>query len=321
MGAVTAKAFSPGGISSFFEICDRTPDGAPITNLERVGARGGGFGIQKGVLTEVSLSEAKKNHVEVWINGKTAHEARTTRTVAETLLGKTSGTYDVSIRHAVNVPVGAGFGSSAAGAITVGLALSEALGLNMTYNQIGRIAHVSEIKCGTGLGTVGPLMLGGCLLTIEAGGPGIAVIDRIPLREDYVIVAGVYGPIPTKQVLSSPEKRIQVNKWGARTLQDILSDPSLEHFMDCCLDFAEKTGFMTERLKRLVKLGKRAGAVGVAQNMVGEAVHALVTSENVDNVVQAFKQVLPDDKIPTAPVDLQGARLIGRGVICQENSR
>ena len=60
-----AKAFAPAGISSFFEICDRTGDGKPIVDLEHVGSRGGGFGVQKGVLTEVSVSEAKKTQYRI----------------------------------------------------------------------------------------------------------------------------------------------------------------------------------------------------------------------------------------------------------------
>jgi len=307
----TSKAFSPAGISSFFEICDRTADGKPIPNLEQVGARGGGFGIEKGVLTKVSVAEAEKNSVEVSINGKFLPEAETTKTVVQMLLNKVSGTYNVVVKHRVDIPIGAGFGSSAAGALTTALALSKALGLNLTCNQIGRIAHVAEVKCKTGLGTVGPLMLGGCILTIEPGAPGIAMIDRIPISTDYVIVAGVVGPIPTKEVLASPEKRLAVNKWGKKTLEKILSEPSLENFLACCRDFAEKTGFMTERVRTLIRLAEGAGAIGAAQNMVGEATHALTTLGNAENVVQAFKRVLPQEKILVAHVDIQGARLIG----------
>ena len=307
----TAKAFSPAGISSFFEICDRTEDGKPITNLERVGARGGGFGIQKGVLTEVSVSEAKTNRIRVLINGKPAPEAKTTKTVTQMLLDKADGAYDVVVNHKVEVPIGAGFGSSAAGALTTGLALTDALGLRLTYNQIGRIAHVAEVQCKTGLGTVGPLMLGGCILTVEPGAPGISIIDRIPIRDDYMIVAGVYGSTPTKQVLSSAEKRSEINRWGRKTLEAILAEPSMENFLSCCLEFAEKTGFLTQRLRQLVKLAEKAGAVGAAQNMVGEAVHALTLEENAENIVEAFKQVLPNERILVAKVDLQGARLVG----------
>ncbi len=305
------KAFSPAGISSFFEICDTKADGRPITDFEKIGARGGGFGIQKGVTTEIYVSEAKSNNIHVSINGRDAPEAETTRTVAQMLLSKVSEAYDVVVKHNVEVPIGAGFGSSAAGTLTTGLALSNALGLSLTYNQIGKMAHVAEVKCKTGLGTVGPLMLGGCVLTIEPGAPGIAIIDRIPISTDYVIVAGVFGPTPTKEVLSSPEKRLAVNEWGRKTLEKILFEPSLENFMVCCRDFAEKTGFMTERVKTLIRLAEKAGAIGAAQNMVGEAVHALTTLENAENVVQAFKRVLPRNKILVARVDTQGARLIG----------
>jgi pantoate kinase len=306
-----SRAFSPAGISSFFEICDRTVDGKPINDLERVGARGGGFGIQKGVMTEVSVSEAKANSIRVFINGRLAPEAETTITVVQMLLNKVNRAYDVIVNHEVEVPIGAGFGSSAGGALTVGLALSNALDLSLTYNQIGRIAHVAEIKCKTGLGTVGPLMLGGCILTVEPGAPGIAIIDRIPISADHVIVAGVFEPIPTKQVLSSPEKRETVNRWGRKTLKAILDEPSVENFLVCCLEFAEKAGFMTERVRQLVRLAEKAGAIGAAQNMVGEAVHALAREENAENIAEAFKQLLPNEKILVAKIDLQGARLVG----------
>lgn len=305
-----AKAFSPAGISSFFEICDKTDHGKPIADLERVGARGGGFVIQRGVLTEISVSEAKANHVCVFINGKLAPEAETTRTVSQMLLSKVGKLCDVVVNHKIDVPIGAGFGSSAGGALTTGLALSKALDLPLTYNQIGKIAHVAEIQCKTGLGTVGPLMLGGCILTVEPGAPGISVIDRIPISDKYMIVTGVFGAKPTKQVLASAEKRREVNRWGRKTLDAILAEPSVENFLACCLDFAEKAGFMTTRVGQLVKLAEKAGAIGAAQNMVGEAVHALALEENAGKIVEAFKQVLPKEKILTAKIDFQGARLV-----------
>ena len=308
----SAKAFSPAGISSFFEICDTLSDGKPITDLIKVGARGGGFGIQKGVTTEVNLSEAEENTINIYINGRNAPEAETTRTVVHMLLEKTSEKYHVDVEHWVEVPIGAGFGSSAAGALTTALALSKTLGLNLTYNQLGKIAHIAEVKCKTGLGTVAPLTIGGgCLLTLEPGAPGTAIIDRIPITRDYAIVAGVFGSIPTKTVLSSPEKRSAVNKWGRQTLEKILAEPSPANFLACCREFAEKTGFATKRVRQLFKVADEAGAIGAAQNMVGEAVHALTTLENAEKVAQAFKRILPEERVLMAKVDLQGARLLG----------
>ena len=228
----TAESFSPGGISSFFQICDTNLDGKPIDDLSKVGARGGGFVIKKGVHTHVEVSDAKKTTIRVFINGKIAPEAETSRAVANALLKMKDKNYQVLIKHKVEVPIGAGFGSSAGGALGTSLALSKALDLKLTYNQLGTIAHVAEIQCKTGLGTVGPIMLGGCILTVEPGGPGIGVIDRIPLSSNHVIVAGTFDPMPTKNVLlSSSEKRAKVNRCGRETLDAILEEPSIENFM------------------------------------------------------------------------------------------
>jgi pantoate kinase len=308
--AKNAKAFSPAGISSFFEICDRTPDGKTIVDLELVGARGGGFGLVKGVLTEVSVAESKQSDIRVFINGKSFPEAETTKTVAKTLLEKVDKKYAVTIEHRVEVPIGAGFGSSAAGALGTAFALSDALGLHFTYNQLGRIAHVAEVKCRTGLGTVGPLLLGGCIVTVEPGAPGYSIIDRIPITADHRIVAGVFKSWPTKEVLASPEKLKKVNDWGRKTVEAILAEPSLETFMRVSKEFAVKTGLATERVKKLIAFAEKVGAVGAAQNMVGEAVHALTTSENLERVLQVFHKVLPREKVLSSKIDLQGVRLL-----------
>jgi pantoate kinase len=304
-----AKAFSPAGISSFFEICD-TLNGKSITNLEYVGARGGGFGLQKGVTTEVAVEKAKTSSITIIINGRHTDEAETTKTVIEAFLSKMHDAYAVTVNHDVEVPIGAGFGTSAGGALTTALALKEALNLPLTYNQIGKIAHVADAQCKTGLGTVGPLMHGGCILTLEPGAPGISVIDRLPLGPDYSIVVGVLGSVSTRQVLASTEKRLKVNRYGRKTLEAILDEPSIENFLAHCLDFAEKTDFMTPKLRQLVKLAEKAGAIGSAQNMVGEAVHSLVATKSADEVAEAFKQVLQSEQVIVSKVDFQGAKLV-----------
>jgi pantoate kinase len=302
-----ARAFSPAGISSFFEICDKASDGALIADPERIGARGGGFALDKGVSTEVSLAEAIENKVDVFINETLCREAGTTKTVVETLLKKIPETFHVVVRHRVEVPIGAGFGTSAAGALSTALGLSKTLGLSLTYNQLGRIAHVAEVKCQTGLGTVGPLMYGGCGLTLEPGAPGHAILDQIPVSPHHRIVAGMFSSYPTKEMLSSQEKRDIIKKWGKKTLKRILADPSLNNFMKTCKEFAVGTGFVTERVQKLMEIAEKAGAVGAAQNMLGEAVHALVTVDRVEDVYRAFKKLLPEEKIIIANIDLQGA--------------
>lgn len=307
----TAKAFAPAAISSFFEIYD-TQNGKPIADLERVGAIGGGFGLEKGVTTTVTAEEAQKNSVKVFINSKPANDAKTTKHVIETLLAKTNTKYSITVEHQIEVPIGKGFGTSAGGAITSGLALCKVLGLSLTFNQIGRIAHVAEIECLTGLGTVSALTFsGGCVLVVEPGAPGICQIDRIPISSEYMLVAGFFkSNLPKESVFSSPQKKIEINHYGKRTLEAILDEPSLENFLDCCWEFSQKAGFATENIRKLVASAKKAGAVGAAQNMIGEAVHAVVHEENVNSVSEAFKQTLPQQQVIVSKIDFQGARLV-----------
>jgi pantoate kinase len=217
----------------------------------------------------------------------------------------------VTVKHKIEVPVGIGFGTSAGGALTAGLALSKAIELPLTHNQIGKISHIAEIKCQTGLGTVSSLTFsGGCVLVVKAGAPGICQIDRIPMSTDYVIVAGYLQSKIPKTILSSPEKKKQLNSHGKKTLDDILAEPSLENFMERCWEFAQKAGFATDNIRQLVTAAKKAGAVGAAQNMIGEAVHALVLKENAESVAEAFKQTLPPQQVIVSKIDFQGARLL-----------
>ena len=305
-----AKAFSPSGLTSFFEICDRTSDGQLISDPLIVGARGGGFSPDKGVLTEVLVVDSDENQIQVFINGECCPDADTTKSVVSSLLERVSEHYAVAVRHQVDVPIGAGFGSSAAGALGAALTVNKALKLNLTYNQLGDIAHVAEVKSKTGLGTVGPLLFGGCGLTIEPGAPSIARLDRVPVSFDHRLIIGTFRPYPTKEMFSFPEKRELINTWGQKSLKRILADASLETFMAACKTFAYKTGFATDRVKKLIELSEKTGAIGAAQNMLGEAVHALVTVDSVDAVYDSFKKFLPEQNIIIANIDFQGARII-----------
>jgi pantoate kinase len=309
------KAFAPGAISSFFEIFKTNPDGTPIADLQHVGARGGGFGLQLGVHTKITVEEAAANSVQVIINNRLAPEAKVTKNVTQTILNKVSKKYVVEVEHQIDVPIGMGFGTSAGGALTTCLALKEALNLPLTYNQIGRMAHLAEIQSQTGLGTVSSLSVGGGLILVtEPGAPGVCKIDRIPLSPDYVIVTGFYDTKISKTALSSSpsssKQRDLINRYGRQALADILEEPNVENFLTCCWSFAQKAGFASERICELVRLAMRAGAVGASQNMIGEAVHAVVLKEKAFSVVEAFKQVLPEKQLLCCKVDLQGVRLV-----------
>jgi len=52
----------------------------------------------------------------------------------------------VEVKHSVQAPIGAGYGMSAAGALGVVLALSEALDLDFERSKALAIAHEAEVR-------------------------------------------------------------------------------------------------------------------------------------------------------------------------------
>ncbi|MFH0848854.1 MAG: hypothetical protein V1857_05080 [archaeon] len=304
-----ARAYSPAGISSFFEIVDHEPNGVPISDPLKIGARGGGFVISRGVQTEVRVERRRRDQIIVSLNGQIRADAKVSETVVRSLLEKGKIHARVTIRHHVEPPIGCGCGTSGAGALSTALAMCDALDLDMTYNQIGQSAHAAEIACQTGLGTVAPLMLGGNVITVHPGAPGNCVIDRIPLQPGHQIVMGWFGPISKPAVLSDQKLRIRINEHGRNALESILKKPTPENFLTTCRGFAQNIGFMTERLQRLLSAMESNGAIGATQNMLGEAAHALVEEGEAKKVYKAARTLLSKEQILLTAIEPSGARL------------
>jgi pantoate kinase len=245
----------------------------------------------------------------VTINNK-VEDARTTKTLVKMLLSKQQKSYRVRIDHKIEVPIGAGFGTSAAGAFSSGLAITAALNLPLTYNEIAQAAHVADIACNTGLGTVEGLAIGGLVLVVRCGAIGYGVVDRIPIASDLKIVAGVFEPIEKTSVLLSEYKIQLINKIARITMQQILSNPSPANFMVSCKNFAFQSGLASDRVKNLITRAEKAGAIGATQNMIGEAVHALTSSKHLDSVKNAFLEDFSQEDILISPIDFLGARLV-----------
>ena len=303
-----AEAFSPAGISSFFEICDERADGTPIKDPTYIGSRGGGFVIEKGVYTKTSARHSSKNQIEITINGKDAPRAETTKFVIWEFLKRSKQNYEIKIEHRIDVPMASGYGSSGAGALSTALALDQILNIGLTYNEMGVIAHIAEIENKTGLGTVGPLMIGGCVLTTKSGAPGFNVIDRIALKPNYSIVSVYFGHILTKEVLVKQNLKSKINESGKKTLNSILKKPTIENFMNSSKKFAQEIGFLTDKSARAIRLLEKAGAIGATQNMIGDAVHCIVEEDYEDRIIDSIKEF--GNKLIVSRIANTGARLL-----------
>jgi pantoate kinase len=306
-----SDAFCPAGISSFFEVCDHDVAGNLIRDPARIGARGGGFAIARGVTSRVTVRKRERTQIEIRINSKAAPDAQTTRSALEQLINVWGISGDVIVEIDVRVPIAAGFGTSAAGTLASCLALSDAVNLPVTLNELGRITHVAEVVNRTGLGTASALLCGGFVLVNEPGAPGIGLVDRLRFPQNHSIICAYLGPIQTREVLA---KRVDDGRdidAAKATIDAVRKNPTLPTFLAESRKFGEQAGFETPRITRLISTMIAAGATGAAQNMIGEAVHGVADDSKTARVVKSVRKAFPDAKVFTSSIDHQGVRLLG----------
>jgi pantoate kinase len=262
-----ARAYSPSHISGFFTIHDDK-------NPSNKGSRGGGIVLDAGCITEVSIGTESPGRTRIELNGR-AEEALTTRYVVERLAGPSS----VTVSTDFDVPVGCGFGASAAGALSTALALNELLALDMTLNEVAQIAHCAEVANSTGLGDVIAETYGGVVIRKKPGAPGIGLIDRIPHRNERISYVAL-GEKLTKSVLAEggAELKRRINEAGKEALKALLQKPTLATFMHVSREFSLRIELISDTCKDAIEAVAAEGKVASVA-MLGEAVFVIGESE------------------------------------------
>jgi len=297
-----ASAYAPGHLTGFFQICDQPDD--PLLK----GSRGAGFSIDRGVRTMVQVEASDRDAITVIMDGAVTGEAVVTENVVLRMLSKIDEAQRVEVAHEIQTPVGAGFGSSGCGAITVALALNEALGLDLSYMEAARIAHLAEIECKTGLGTVFAVTKGGFGVLYKPGAPGIGEAVKYDRSDELAAVYVAFGPISTSEALSDPSIRRRINDLGGRFVDEIKGDLNPSRFMELSRRFTDYVGIATPRIRVVMDSADEAG-VPSAMAMFGEAVFSLVSKEEAPTVAEVFREAAPDHEVCLANVEECGARL------------
>lgn len=300
-----AKAFSPCHITGFFQICDES------TDLLHVGSRGAGVSLSHGVTTTVKIDENSTNPTKIKINGETPHHAEVSRQVADELISQSrnKAKLTISIEHRVDVPIGAGFGTSGAAALSLALSLNEALNLNLSKVEAAQIAHVAEVRCRTGLGTVAAEACGGMEIRTKPGAPGIGEVKRITTSENMVVACMSFGPLSTKKLLADPETRKRVNELGGRLVDELVEKPTYEAFLRLSREFAEHMGLISRKIRTVLDATDGAGFV-CSMPMFGESVFSLIERTSLNDLQQVFDETGADGQIIVCDIALQGALVL-----------
>jgi pantoate kinase len=210
----------------------------------------------------------------------------------------------------IRVPIGAGFGTSAAGTLAACLALADAADIPTTLNDLGRLTHVADVLNSTGLGTASALVHGGFVLVTEPGAPGIGMVDQLLFPSDYVVVCAYLGSIPKREALSEMNLAPRVNPAGGAVLEAVRKRPNLQTFLRECRTFDSTIGFETPGVSQLIETMVSAGAVGAVQNMLGEAVHGVIAKTRAERAVKKIQAAFPTAKVFASELDNLGVRLV-----------
>jgi pantoate kinase len=299
-----AKAFSPGHITGFFQICDQPND--PLLK----GSRGAGVSITRGVTTKVWVEKSANTSVKIMINGGVTNSALVSEHVVNAFLSQVQECYEVLVEHDVEVPIGCGFGSSGAGALSLALALNKVLNLNLSRLEAAQIAHIAEVECKTGLGTVIAETFGGFEIRVKPGGPSVGDIKPIPNNDDYVVAYLNFGSVSTREILTDEVFRRRINEYGGKLINELVRHPTIHNFIDFSRKFAEHVGLISKRLRAVFEETDSAG-LKCSMAMLGDTVFSVVKRDRVEEIHEIFnKHALSKLNVIIAEIDFQGARLL-----------
>lgn len=299
-----SEAFSPGQITGFFQICDR-----PENPLHK-GSRGAGVCLTRGVTTKVTVARSETTSVTISINGNVTNSALVSDHVVNHFLDLAAENYEVHVKHTVKIPIGSGFGSSGAGALSLAFALNDVLNLSLTPSKAAQIAHLAEIGCKTGLGTVLAETFGGLGIRIKPGAPEVGKVKFIALGKDLVVACLNLSSISTEKILSDVAFQQRINTFGGKLVDKLARYPSIRTFMGYSRQFSEYIGLIPEKLRVVLDETDSVGLI-CSIAMLGETIFSLVQPDQVEQIYEIYSKYAPSEQnIIMTNIDFKGARLL-----------
>jgi len=267
--------FAPGHISGYFKRVDGD-------SVQTTGSLGAGIVIDKGV--RVVMRDATKTSINIG-------DGTTDPWLIQEVLSDLGVTADVKVM--VGMPMGAGFGMSAAGLLATYYAANSVFELGLGPDEIASAAHACEVTHGTGLGDVAAASGGGLVVRTRPGISG--VVSR--MFPDDEIRAVSFGGISTHDVITSKEKMQQVTAAFPEGEPETLAE-----FMEKSASFAQKSGLIPPDLLPVLAACKASG-IPASMTMLRNGVFA--TGPRAESVLKLFGTPVTLHVSKTGPVILE----------------
>jgi len=250
----SVTAYCPGHLSGYFK---RVQGRTPATT----GSTGAGIVISEGVRATVTPADALTIRVLQEDYGGSMKEKACSSGPLEDILKRLG--FIVSVVTECRLPIGAGFGLSAAALLATLTAANRLCDGGLTPHAIAGYAHETEVIHRTGLGDVAACQDGG---RVERTGPGIdaEIHRRFDLSEPLYAIS--FGAIPSPSVLGSPEDLERIAAAfppePSHGIRDFFSNANL---------FADRSGLVTPEVREVLA-ACRQEKVPAAMTMLGNGV-------------------------------------------------
>ncbi len=284
------RAFCPGHLTAFFEICDSSED--PL----KKGSRGVGICLSLGATSNVQVADSNAQKVAITINSKT-RSADVTRDTIKFLVGNKK--LKIDIDTIIDLPVEQGFAMSAAGALSASFALCSILGI--PSSKAFEATHLAEIENSTGLGDVAGLSARGVELRSEPGLPPHGQVEQLHLTAELVICT-VGRPIKTREILADTSIRMRCCAAGRRCIAAFSEHPTIEHLFVLGMEFIEETELSSPEVLRAMCVAEQYGMASMV--MLGNSIFCVGDTAELLDALKPFGQTF------VCEVDQKGPRLL-----------
>ena len=314
------SVFVPSHITGFFSIFDNE-------NPLLKGSLGAGVLLDKGVVTEIDKRDkcdfsADSNGLSILINGKKDEYNEVIILKTIDFMEKDLNSEDVQfnlenivISQTIQVPIGCGFGTSAASAIGTAICINEQFDLGLSIEECAQYAHLAEVSLGTGLGDVIAELSKGIVLRTKVGAPGFGEVKSIvphektgfgvfeSLKSDFYVITKALGEISTSSVIENEKHKKVItdvgleiqeefsekddgivigskfkNRFNVAVDSEFNEEETIKKFMKSSLAFAKKTHLINDDLLKIVHQlhGK---VLGSSMAMLGNTVFSIANED------------------------------------------